>query len=189
MGRYSPIGPVSRPPGKVWQNKTILVKSLTDLFFYMSKNNFPSPSLLKMSQEEWQRFLETLEAEANTWQSKFQPNQVKAGIWKQGPYNSRCPVDTLNEKVHHCQAPVKGNINKRIWIISSVTREWISLVWKRFAGEADLWQSLWRQMDHTGIVATTSLHITTTMRVSGQQKQINEHVWAVKWDPQCSCMF
>lgn len=53
-----------------------------------------------------------------------------------------------------------------------VTREWASLVWKLFAGEADfLRQSLWRQMDDAGIIATTSSHFTTTVRVSGQQKK------------------
>lgn len=115
MGRHSPVGPVSSP-GNVWQNETILNKGLTEIFFCMGKNNCPSHLFLKIGQKEWQRVLESLEPEANTWQGKFWPNQLKSGIWKQFPYNSRCPVNVLNENVHHYQAPVEGNVNKnRYW--------------------------------------------------------------------------
>lgn len=65
-----------------------------------------------MGQEEWKKFLETLKPKANTWQGKFWLEQLKSGIWKKCPYNSMCPVNGLNEKVHYYQAPVKGNVNK-----------------------------------------------------------------------------
>lgn len=148
----------------------------------MGKKNFPPPLFLKMAEEEWW-FLETLEPEANTRQGKFCPNQLKSDI----------------KNYDHIAAGVPWTYwTKRFIIIRQQSRA-ISTkinIYKFPGNEHRLCESfllvrqtsgsLQREADHIDISLPPPPH---GLLLLWEQKQINKHVWAVKWDFWCSFIF